>query len=62
MNNKFYIVESGVSIYREDYYTRQEYLRDYHDLRKSHDYRVRVEGGWRFFKFEQDYKTWKNQK
>lgn len=51
-----------ISLYRDCYAKQADYLKDYWDYNNHYGYKVRVVGGWKFFEFEQDYKTWKNQK
>lgn len=55
-------MENTVSITRDDYASRKEYYAAFQELNRSYDFKVRVCGGWRFFRFASDYLTWKNQK
>ena len=50
-----------MSISREDY-TTYEFRQLYQACNKHYGFKVRVEGGWKFFEFENDFLTWKNQK
>lgn len=50
-----------MSIYREDY-TAYGFRQLYQACDKHYGYKARIEGGWKFFEFENDYCTWKNQK
>ncbi len=52
----------SVSIFRDDYEKRNEYIKDYRQLCTQYDFKVRVDGGWMFFEFVTDLLTWKNQK
>lgn len=51
-----------MSVFAEDYKTARAYLTTLKDCRKHYGYSARVEGGWKFFEFEDDYTTWKKQR
>ena len=42
--------------------TRTQWLALYRDCCRHYSYKVRVYYGWMFFEFEDDYRTWKQQK
>jgi len=50
------------TLIRAEFENSREYRRYYQDYCKHYGFKARVEGGWRFFEFETDYRTWKNQK
>lgn len=50
------------SVYRDDYRTEAEYRKAYQECNRHYGFKVRVDGGWKFFQYEDDYRTWKNQK
>jgi len=50
-----------MSIFREDY-TAYEFRQLFQACNKHYGFKARVEGGWKFFEFENDFLTWKNQK
>jgi hypothetical protein len=50
-----------VDIFREDY-LKSEYSAAFQDCNQHYGYKVRLDGGWRFFEFSQDYENWKKQK
>lgn len=51
-----------MGIYRDDYNSRTVYLNAYRAACKEYEFKVRVEGGWKFFRYANDFQTWKNQK
>jgi hypothetical protein len=51
-----------MSLHRDDYATEAEYRSAYRACCRHYGYKARVEGGWKFFEFEDDFETWKNQK
>jgi len=50
------------SLYRNDYRTEAEYKQAYQAYSKHYSFKARVEGGWKFFTYSNDYETWKNQR
>jgi hypothetical protein len=61
MENETYY-PTTTSLNRDDYPSEAEYKKAYQDCCKHYGFKVRVDGGWRFFEFQIDYETWKNQK
>jgi hypothetical protein len=63
--NKTYVsaeeFPSTMSIAREDY-TTYGFRQLFQACNKHYGYKARVDGGWKFFEFENDFVTWKNQK
>lgn len=55
-------MENTVYLNRSNYLSKKEYLERYHELNKSYDFKVRVEGGWRFYRYLQDYQLAKRTK
>jgi len=55
-------MENSITIFRDNYQSQKDYLKDFQDFCKYYGYKVKVFGGWKFFTFQQDYKIWKNQK
>jgi hypothetical protein len=53
---------STASLHREDFRAEKEYRDAIKEYSQHYGYKVRVEGGYKFFEFENDYRTWKNQK
>ena len=51
-----------LDLFREDFADKEEYETNFFIYSRHYDYKVQVEGGWKFFEFEDDYRTWKNQK
>lgn len=62
MSTYYYYQDNKTTIYRGDYPTRYQYLKEYRSLCKAYDFKIRVEGGWIFFRYLNDYLTAKNQK
>ena len=60
--SKMKVYDSTCSILRHNYETEQEYQEERRDAEKHYGFKARVTGGWKFFAYETDYKTWKNQK
>ena len=55
-------MENTVYLNRSNYLSKKEYLERYHELNKSYDFKVQVEGGWMFFRYITDYLQYKNTK
>ena len=51
-----------MSLFRDQFATEKEYRQAYREACQHYGFKVRVEGGWKFFEYETDYRTWKNQK
>lgn len=60
MDNQTYFAPV-MTIYRNDY-THFEWVEIFNACRRHYGYKAPVVGGWKFFEFETDYRTWKNQK
>lgn len=56
------IWDSQMTLYRDSFATQAAYLREFRECNRHYGFKARVEGGWRFFEFEDDYLTWKRQK
>ena len=56
------IYDNVCTVLRHNYETKKEYLSAYRVAEKHYGFKVRVDGGWKFFQFETDLKTWKGQK
>jgi len=56
------IWSNQMSVLRSDYRTEKEYKQAYKDACQHYDFKVRVDGGWKFFAYADDLRTWKNQK
>jgi len=54
--------DSTCTIRRENYPKQSDYRQALIDCQKHYGYQIRIEGGWKFFEFEQDYETYKKQK
>jgi len=54
--------DSRSTLYRDGFKSKEEYLIAYRQHCQHYGYRARVVGGWKFFEFENDYKTWKKQR
>lgn len=50
------------TIRRENYPSLKDYQQALKDCQQHYGYEIKVEGGWKFFEFETDYKTFKQQK
>ena len=59
MTDKIY--DTTCTLVREQYSTEREYRMALSECNDYYCYRVRVSGGWKFFQFEDDYRTWKEQ-
>jgi hypothetical protein len=55
------IWENTISIFRDDYKTKSDYYKAYQECNQHYEYKAHVVNGWKFFQFENDYQTWKNQ-
>lgn len=55
-------MENSITICRTNYEKRSDYLKRYRELCKQYDFKVRLYGGWIFFRYFNDYRTYKNQK
>lgn len=64
MNEQMYYqrYDNVCSIHRDEYKTRKDYINDYREHCKKYPFKVRVEGGWMFFAYADDYETWNRQK
>lgn len=51
-----------MSIFKDDYPNYHAYYSALREARQHYGYSAKVEGGYKFFEFETDYTTWKNQK
>jgi hypothetical protein len=60
MNEKVW--SSTASLFREDFGTEKEYRAAVKEYSQHYGFKSKVEGGYKFFEFESDYRTWKNQK
>ena len=40
----------------------KDYYRRYRECCRHYGYKVRVNGGWKFFEFEDDYLNWRRQR
>ncbi len=60
MNEKIW--NNTMSLFRDQFATEKEYRQAYREACQHYGFKVRVEGGWKFFEYETDYRTWKNQK
>lgn len=56
------IWDSQMSLYRDSFRTRAEYLEAKRECDQHYGYKMRVVGGWRYFEFATDYETAKRQK
>jgi hypothetical protein len=61
-NDKLSYWANTMSVYRDDYPTRAAYLRAYVDANQHYDFKTRVEGGWLFFEYANDYDLWARQR
>lgn len=52
-------MENEVYLNKSNYQNRKEYLERYHELSKSYEFKVRVDGGWLFFRYAPDYQMFK---
>lgn len=57
-----HVWDSQMTLYRDDFATEAEYYREFRAAKQHYGFKARVEGGWQFFEFEDDYLTWKRQK
>lgn len=62
MNDNYNYWPNTTSVFRDDYRTEAEYRKAYREADQHYGFKVRVEGGWKFFTFADDYDTWKHQK
>ncbi len=62
MTSDLVIWPNVISVIRDDYKTERAYKQAYHDANRHYAFKVRVDGGWKFFTHSTDYQTWKNQK
>jgi len=55
-------MNNSVFVFRNDFSSRYAYLKAYREHNANYGFKSRVEGGWIFFEFATDYRTWKNQR
>jgi len=60
MKTKIY--PSTMSLFKSSFASKAEYQKAYQDCNKHYGFKTLVEDGWKFFEFENDFHTWKNQK
>jgi hypothetical protein len=51
-----------MNISRSNYRTEKEYRAALKDAARDYPYKVKVVGGYRFFRSAQDLRTWRNQR
>ena len=61
MDTNTVYMENSVSIFRDEFKSRQEYLKQYRELCHLYDFKVRVVGGWMFFRYISDYLRFRRQ-
>jgi hypothetical protein len=49
------------TLLKESFDTESEYSSTYRDFCSHYDFKARVDGGWVFFTYFDDFRTWTNQ-
>ena len=60
-NDQIQFMTNEYSLYKNDW-SANEYRNLYKAACQHYGYKARVVGGWKFWEYENDYLTWKNQK
>lgn len=64
MSDKPMVLPNMCSIHRDtcEFNSRREYLKMYKYMCQRYSFKARVDGGWMFFKYANDYDTWRRQR